>query len=198
MLKALYERVMRLASSPHAGFALFAIAFAESSFFPVPPDVMLAPMVLARPERTWRFAAICTAGSVIGGVLGYAIGYTLEPVGHAILDWTGGAGFEAVFKRNFDKYGIFFILGQGLVPLPYKLLTITTGLFHFNLPEFIAASCLTRSLRFFGVAALVRRFGPGLMAVIERRLLLVSCLLVASLVVTLVVLHLLNRHIGEL
>jgi membrane protein YqaA with SNARE-associated domain len=193
MLKGLYERVMRLSGSRHAHFALFAVAFAESSFFPVPPDVMLVPMVLSRPDRTWRNAAICTAGSVIGGMLGYAIGFTLQPLGHALLAMTGGGGFEAVFKRNFDKYGVFFILAQGLVPLPYKLLTITTGLFHFSLWQFVLASCLTRSVRFFGVAALVRRFGPGLLPMIERRLLLVTSIVVVLIIIALVALGII-RH----
>jgi membrane protein YqaA with SNARE-associated domain len=174
MLKGLYDRVMRLSGSRHAGLALFIVAFAESSFFPVPPDVMLAPMVLARPERWWRSAAICTLGSVIGAVLGYAIGYGLEPVGRWILAMTGHAGGEAALRSGFAKWGVLVILGQGLLPVPYKLVTITSGLAHFPLWQLLLASCVTRSARFFGVAFLVRRFGPALLPVIERRLLLVT------------------------
>jgi membrane protein YqaA with SNARE-associated domain len=183
MLKGLYERVMRLSGSRHAGLALFVVAFAESSFFPVPPDVMLAPMVLARPERWRRNAAICTLGSVLGAVLGYAIGYGLEPVGRWILAMTGHAGGEAALRAGFAKWGVLVILGQGLLPVPFKLVTITTGLAHFPLWQLILAACLTRSLRFFGVAFLVRRFGPGLLPVIERRLLMVSAIVVALVVV---------------
>ncbi|HWF01098.1 MAG TPA: YqaA family protein [Caulobacteraceae bacterium] len=187
MLKGLYSWVMRMAASRHASWALFAIAFAESSFFPVPPDVMLAPMVITRPQDTWRLAAICTAGSIMGGMLGYAIGYQLEPVGHFILALTGNAGAEAVFRQRFHDYGVWFILGQGLLPVPYKLLTITTGLFHFPIWEFVAASCVTRSARFFGVSALVKRYGPGLLPIIERRLMLTAVVVVALAVVVLIV-----------
>jgi membrane protein YqaA with SNARE-associated domain len=186
MLKGLYERVMRLSGSRHAGLALFVVAFAESSFFPVPPDVMLAPMVLARPERWRRSAAICTVGSVVGAVLGYAIGYGLEPVGRWILAMTGHAGGEAALRAGFAKWGVLVILGQGLLPVPFKLVTITTGLAHFPLWQLILAACVTRSLRFFGVAFLVRRFGPALLPVIERRLLMVSSIVVALAVVAFV------------
>ena len=174
MLKGLYDWVMRLSGSRHAGLALACIAFAESSFFPVPPDVMLAPMVLARPERTWRYAAICAAASVVGGMLGYLIGYALEPVGKAILAFFGETGGIAVLRQQFAKYGVAVILIQGLLPIPYKLLTIASGLAHFTFWQFVAASAVTRSARFFGVAALVKRFGPGLLPVIEKRLMLVG------------------------
>ena len=193
MLKGLYAWLMRMAASRHAPLALFIHAFAESSFFPIPPDVMLAPMVLTAPKNTWRYAAICSAGSVVGGVLGYAIGYGLEPVGHFLLALTGNADAEAVFRQRFHDYGVWFILGQGLLPVPYKLLTITTGLFHFPLWEFVLASCVTRSVRFFGVAALVRRYGPALLPVIERRLLLASGVVIGLAVLVFVAMKLLTR-----
>lgn len=193
MLKGMYEWLMRQAASRHAPWALFAHAFAESAFFPIPPDVMLAPMVLTSPKDTWRYAAICTVGSIIGGMLGYAIGYGLEPVGHFLLALTGNAGAETVFRQRFHDYGVWFILGQGLLPVPYKLLTITTGLFHFPLWQFVLASCVTRSARFFGVAWLVRRYGPGLLPVIERRLLLASSLVVGLAVVVFLAVKLITR-----
>jgi membrane protein YqaA with SNARE-associated domain len=180
MLRGLYDRVMRLSGSPHAVFALFAIAFAESSFFPVPPDVMLAPMVLARPERTWRYALVCTSGSIIGGMLGYAIGYLLVPVGHWLLTISGMPGGEAALRAGFAKWGVGIILLQGLLPVPYKLVTITTGLAHFSLWQFVLASCVTRSARFFGVSALVRRFGPGLLPIIEKRLVMAAAIIVLA------------------
>jgi membrane protein YqaA with SNARE-associated domain len=192
MLKGLYDWVMRLSGSRHAGWALACIAFAESSFFPVPPDVMLAPMVLARPERAWRYAAICAAASVIGGMLGYLIGYALEPVGKAILAFFGNAGGEVAIKREFAKYGVAVILVQGLLPIPYKLLTIASGLVHFGFLPFVAASAVVRSARFFGVAALVKRFGPGLLPVLEKRLMLVGGVVLALLVAVVVVVKVLK------
>ena len=194
MLKGVYDRVMRLSGSRHAGWALFAVAFAESSFFPVPPDVMLAPMVLTRPERTWRTALICTLGSVIGGILGYAIGFSLEPVGRWILAATGAPGGDMALRHGFAKWGVLVILGQGLLPIPYKLVTITTGLAHFSLWQFILASCLTRGVRFFGVAFLVRRFGPTLLPVIERRLVLVASIVVGIVALALILLKVFHHH----
>lgn len=191
MLRRVYDWVMRLAARPGATWALLTIAFAESAFFPVPPDVMLAPMVLAKPERAWRYAAICTVGSVTGGVLGYAIGYTLEPVGHWLLAMTGHPGSETALRAAFAKWGVGVILIQGLLPIPYKLVTITTGLAHFPLWKLIAASCVTRSVRFFGVTALLKRFGPALLPVIERRLALAAGAIVAILVLAFLGLRLL-------
>ncbi|MDE2357504.1 MAG: DedA family protein [Alphaproteobacteria bacterium] len=170
MLRGLYEWVMRLSGSPRAIYALFCIGFAESSFFPVPPDVMLAPMVLARPERTWRYALVCTVGSILGGMLGYWIGYTLTPLARELLSLAGMPGAEAALRAGFARWGAGIILIQGLLPIPYKLVTITTGLAHFTFWQFVLASCVTRSARFFGVSALVKRFGPTLLPVIERRL----------------------------
>ena len=168
MLKGLYYRVMRLSGSPHANWALFAVAFAESSFFPVPPDVMLAPMVLTRPERTWRAALICTLGSVIGGILGYAIGFSLEPVGRWILAATGAPGGDMALRHGFAKWGVLVILGQGLLPIPYKLVTITSGLLGYNFPLFVALSVLTRGARFFLVAGVLHWFGEPLRTALER------------------------------
>jgi membrane protein YqaA with SNARE-associated domain len=192
MLKGLYDWVMRLSGSRHAGVALACIAFAESSFFPVPPDVMLAPMVLARPERAWRYAAICAAASVTGGMLGYLIGYALEPVGKAILAFFGEAGGEAALRREFAHYGVVVILIQGLLPIPYKLLTIASGLAHFTFWQFVAASSVVRSARFFGVAALVKRFGPGLLPVLEKRLMLVGGVVLALVVAVVIAVKLLK------
>lgn len=182
MLRRLYSWVMRLSASRHAPLALFAIAFAESSFFPIPPDTLLAPMVLTRPDRTWRYAAICTGGSILGGVLGYAIGYSLAPVGHWLLAVTGHPGGEIPLRAAFAKWGVGVILLQGLLPVPYKILTITTGLAHFPVWKFVLASMATRSIRFFGVAALLKRFGPAMLPLIERRLTLIACVIAAALV----------------
>ncbi len=186
MLRRLYDGVMKLAASRQAALALFAIAFAESSFFPIPPDVMLAPMVLARPQRGWVYAAICTAGSVIGGLAGYAIGYFMGPLGHWLLAVLGHPDGEATFRAWFAQWGLWVILIKGLLPIPYKLVTIASGLAHFNLAVFVAASIATRGARFFASAWILRRFGPSLLPVIERRLAWVVGLTVAAVVLAVV------------
>jgi membrane protein YqaA with SNARE-associated domain len=191
MLRRLYDWTMRFSASRHAPLALVCIAFAESSFFPVPPDVLMAPMVLARPERAWRYAGICAAGSVIGGLAGYAIGYSLSDLAHSLLRSLGHPGAQAAFARLFSRYGVWVILIQGLLPVPYKLLTISSGLAHFPLWKLVAASIVARSTRFFGVAALVKRFGPAALPAIERRLALVGALIVAIAVVVVVAVKLL-------
>jgi membrane protein YqaA with SNARE-associated domain len=182
MFRKLYEWVMRLAGSRHAPASLAAISFAESSFFPVPPDVMLAPMVLARREKAFFYAAICTAGSVLGGLAGYAIGVYLEPVGHFLLRLAGHPEGKGEFQHWFDQYGLYVILAKGLTPIPYKLITITAGFARFDLFTFIWASVLTRGVRFFGVAAILKYFGPAMLEEFEKRITLYSILLLVALV----------------
>lgn len=175
MLARFYHRVLALAASPRAPLWLAVIAFAESSFFPVPPDALLIPMVLARPERAWRLAAICTVASVVGGALGYLIGYALfdvvaQPLLHAYH-------YEAAFTRfqaTYAEYGLWVILIKGLTPIPYKIVTIASGAAHFDFAIFMVASAITRGARFFLVAALLRRFGEPVRLFIEKRLTLVT------------------------
>jgi membrane protein YqaA with SNARE-associated domain len=192
MLRKTYGWVMRLAASRHAASALGAIAFAESSFFPIPPDVMLAPMVLARPDRAWIYAGLCTLGSVIGGLAGYAIGFFLAPFGHWLLAVMGHPDGEAAFRAWFAQWGLWVILIKGLLPIPYKLVTIASGLAHFDLAIFVAASVATRGARFFAIAAILKRFGPGLLPVIERRLAWVTAGIVALIVVAVVAVRFLH------
>lgn len=196
MLRRLYDWVMSMAASRHASKSLFAVSFAESSFFPVPPDVMLAPMVLARPDRAWRYAAICTLASVFGGILGYAIGYFLTPVGQWMMAATGHAGGLVEFKCWYDKYGVWVILAKGLTPIPYKLVTIASGLAAFSFPMFIVASVITRGARFFLVAYVVKTFGPTLLPIIERRLAMVAGGLILLLVIGLAASHFLGGSSG--
>lgn len=170
MLRRLYDSVLRLAGGRYATPWLAAVSFAESSFFPIPPDVMLAPMAFARPERAYYYAAVCTIASVLGGVLGYAIGYFLQPVGLAIINFFGKAEDMDVLKVWFDQYGAWVILAKGLTPLPYKIVTITCGFLQYNFGWFLLASAVTRGGRFFIVAALIKRFGPTIQPVIEKRL----------------------------
>ncbi|MDP3658592.1 YqaA family protein [Phenylobacterium sp.] len=182
MLRKAYDWVMGLAASRHAPSALFAVSFAESSFFPVPPDVMLAPMVLANPKRAYVYAALCTLASVLGGCLGYAIGYYLEPLGHWLLALMGHAEGQAAFQAWFEKYGLAVILVKGLTPIPYKLVTIASGLAQFSFFTFVWASVLTRGARFFLTATLLKYFGPAIRAEVERRMTLYTIIGVVVLV----------------
>ncbi len=182
MFRKIYEWTMRLAGSRHAPASLAAVSFAASSFFPIPPDVMLAPMVLARRDKAFVYAAICTAASVAGGLLGYAIGVWLEPLGLVILRLFGHPEGQAEFQKWFDQWGLAVILIKGATPIPYKLVTITAGLARFDLFTFIWASVLTRGVRFFAVAAIRKYFGPAMLQEFERRLNLYSILLLALLV----------------
>jgi membrane protein YqaA with SNARE-associated domain len=182
MLRRTYAWVMKLSASRHAVPALAAVAFAESSFFPIPPDAMLVPMVLARPDRGWTYATVCTIGSVVGGLAGYAIGYFLGPLGHWLLSVMGHPDGEAAFRAWFAQWGVWVILIKGLLPIPYKLVTIASGLAHFDLGIFIAASVATRGARFFLAAAILKRFGPTLLPVIERRLAMVTFGMLALIV----------------
>lgn len=174
MLRKLYDWAMGLAASRHAPAGLFAISFAESSFFPVPPDVMLAPMVLAKPERAFLYAGLCTLASVLGGLLGYAIGFYLTPLAVQILTLFGHPEAQAEFEALFDKVGLWVILVKGLTPIPFKLITIASGLAHFSLVTFIWASIVTRGARFFLVAGLLKYYGPAIREEFERRMALYS------------------------
>lgn len=187
MLRPLYNWMIRQAGGPHAEKALAVIAFAEASFFPLPPDVMLAPMVMARPEKAWRLALICSVFSVIGGFLGYAIGYYVQPLGHWILALFGHPNGLAEFRAFFAKWGVAVILVKGLTPIPYKLVTIAAGLAQFSLLWFALSSAVTRTVRFFFVAFLFRKFGPELAELIEKRIYVVTAVVLAVIVLGFVI-----------
>ena len=182
MLRKTYDWVMGLAASRHAPASLAAVSFAESSFFPIPPDVMLAPMVLARPERAYVYATICTVASVLGGMLGYMIGHFLGPVGEWLLMITGNSGGQAAFQAWFDQWGLWVILIKGLTPIPYKLVTISAGLAEFSFFTFVWASVVTRGARFFLTATLIKYFGPAVREEVEKRLTLYTVIGVIVLV----------------
>ncbi|MGZ3298059.1 MAG: YqaA family protein [Asticcacaulis sp.] len=194
MFRSLYNWMMKQAATPHAEVALAILSFAEASFFPIPPDVMLAPMVLARRERAWRYALVCAAASILGGCLGYFIGYSLEPIGLAILKFFGHSEGIDAYRKFYGHWGFFIILGQGITPIPYKLTTIATGLAHFPLWQFMLASCITRTSRFMLVAFLCRRFGPEILELIEKRMMLVGSIVLAAVVLGFVLLKLLGHH----
>jgi membrane protein YqaA with SNARE-associated domain len=181
MLHRLYSRVLALAANRHSPWWLAAVSFAESSFFPIPPDVLLIPMALARPGLAWRLAAICTAASVAGGALGYLIGYALfdqlaAPLLHAYHYDAAFARFQATYAR----WGLWVILIKGLTPIPYKIVTIASGAAKFNFFLFMAASLATRGARFFLVAMLLRFYGDAVRDFIERRLTLVTTAVAAG------------------
>ncbi len=182
-LRGLYNWVLKLAGSKHAEPWLFVISFAESSFFPIPPDVMLAPMCYARPDRAYRYALVCTIASVLGALLGYAIGYWLfETLGSAIISVFGYGGKEAELRAQYAEAGVWIIFLKGLTPIPFKLVTIVSGAMAFSIPIFIAACVVTRGLRFLLVAWLFKTFGPTLAPVIEKRIGLFALLFVVVLI----------------
>jgi membrane protein YqaA with SNARE-associated domain len=169
MFDRLYPRLIALAQGPHAEGVLAAVAFAESSFFPIPPDVLLAPMALAKPGSAWRYALIATIASVIGGMLGYAIGAMLyDTVGRWLVDLYGYGAKMEVLKQTYAQWGWLVILIKGVTPIPYKLVTITSGLLGYNFLLFVALSAVTRGARFFLVAGALQWFGEPLRAAMER------------------------------
>jgi membrane protein YqaA with SNARE-associated domain len=183
MLHRLYARVMALAASPYAAWWLALIAFAESSFFPIPPDALLVPMALARPRSAWRFAAICTVASVVGGALGYLIGFALfDQIAQPILKLYGYGPAYAAFQAKFQEYGLWIILIKGMTPIPYKIVTIAAGAARFDFALFMTASVLTRGARFFLVATLLHFFGDTVRDFIGRRLTLVTSALAVGIV----------------
>lgn len=183
MIRRLYRNVLTLAASPRAPWWLGVVAFAESSFFPIPPDALLVPMALAQPQRAWRLAAICTAASVAGGALGYLIGYALfDQLARPLLHAYHYEAAFAHFQATYAQWGLWVILIKGLTPIPYKIVTIASGAARFDFLVFMAASLATRGMRFFLVAGLLRRFGEPVRDFIERRLTLVTSALAAGIV----------------
>jgi membrane protein YqaA with SNARE-associated domain len=183
MLKRLYDRLIATAAGPNAIWALIAVAFAESSFFPIPPDVLLIPMMLAQPRASWRLAAYCTLASVAGGMLGYAIGYWgFDLIGRPILEFYGAMPRYETFRAGFAQWGVWIIILKGMTPIPYKLVTIASGAAHFDFAAFVGASIVSRSLRFFLLALLLGWFGPAVRDFIEKRLALVTSVFAVCLV----------------
>ena len=170
-IRSVYDWSIRQSEKPSARWILFSVAFAESSFFPLPPDALLLPMCLAQRKDALRLAAICTMGSVLGGLLGYAIGACLyETIGQWIVTtYHLEAGF-AKFQQGFNEWGVWIILAKGLTPIPYKLVTIASGVANFPLLPFFLASLLTRGARFFIVAALLKKFGEPIKIFVEKYL----------------------------
>ena len=188
MLRRLYNWCIDAAGKPHAAWILGAVSFAESSFFPIPPDIMLIPMALARPDRAWFFAGLCTVTSVIGGLLGYFIGAMLyDTFGHWLIHLYGYGDKVEAFRAAYAQYGALIILLKGLTPIPYKIVTITSGFAGYNIGLFIVFSVITRAARFFVEAFLLNRYGARARTIIEERLGMWASLAAVALVVGFIV-----------
>ena len=188
LMKRLYHWTLVQAEKPSAPWVLGLIAFMESSFFPVPPDVILVPMSLARPRRAWLYALICTVGSVAGALLGYAIGALLyNTVGLWLIHLYGYGARVSELKALFAQWGWAVILLKGLTPIPFKIVTITCGLLGYNLPLFVALCALTRGARFFILAVLLNLFGETLKGWLERYFGAFMLILVLTIIVGFVI-----------
>jgi len=175
MFRSLYDWTLRVARHRHAIPGMAAVSFAESSFFPIPPDVMLVPMVLARRDQAYLIAAVCTVSSVLGGLFGYAIGYFLyDSVGVWLVNLYGAHHALEEFRAWYDEWGAAVILVKGLTPIPFKVVTIASGFFQFNFPLFVLLAAITRGARFFLIAWLLKRYGSPIQGFIEKRLTLIG------------------------
>ena len=183
MFRGLYKWTLRLAHHRHAVRSMAVVSFAESSFFPIPPDVVLVPVVLANRDRAYTIAAICTVASVLGGILGYFIGYALlETVGAWLIRLYGMADGIESFQATFETYGAWIILLKGLTPIPFKLITIASGVAQFSFGIFLLTAAITRAFRFFLIAFLLKKFGEPVQEFIERRLNLIGWAVLIALV----------------
>jgi membrane protein YqaA with SNARE-associated domain len=171
MLRRVYDWCIGAAGKPHAAWAMGAVSFAESSFFPVPPDAMLIPMALARPDRAYYYALVCTISSVLGGILGYVIGAVLyDSLGQWLMTLYGYGDKVEAFREAYARYGTWIILLKGITPIPYKIVTITSGFAGYDFVLFVIFSAITRGARFFITAFLLHHFGPHIREEIEKRL----------------------------
>lgn len=183
MLRRLYDWTLSLAAGPRADAALFGVSFAEASFFPLPPDILLVPMTLAQPERAYRLAILCGVASTLGGMLGYAIGALLyDTLGLWIIQLYGYGDKMDAFRETYAHYGLWIILLKGLTPIPYKLVSITSGFAGYDIFLFFFLSLVSRILRFLAVGWLLRRYGEPVREFIEKRLELSAILLLTVVI----------------
>ena len=183
LIRRLYDWVLALAGHKHALPALAAVSFLESSVFPIPPDVLLIPMVLAAPRRAFLIAGVCLASSVAGGILGYLIGLVMfEQAGRPMLEFFGYGDRFAEFAESYNEYGALAVLVAGVTPFPYKVITILSGATGLSFPVFVMCSVIARGARFFLVAALLWKFGEPIKSFIEARLGLLFILAAVALV----------------
>ena len=171
MLRRLYDWIIASASRPYATWIMGAVSFVESSFFPIPPDVMLIPMSLARPDRAYFYATLCTVTSVAGGVLGYVIGaYLYDSVGLWLMQLYGYGDKVEAFRAAYHEWGALIIVLKGMTPIPYKIVTIASGFAAYPIVPFILLSFVARGMRFYLLAFLLHRYGPQAREIIEKRL----------------------------
>jgi len=171
MLRRVYDWCIASADKPYALWLMGVVSFAESSIFPIPPDTMLIPMSLARPDKAWTYATLCTITSVAGGVLGYVIGaYLYDTVGHWLIQLYGYGDKVEAFREAYARWGTVIILLKGLTPIPYKIVTITSGFAGYNIWLFVVCSFVARGMRFYFTAFVLNRYGARVRTVIEKRL----------------------------
>ncbi len=183
MIRALYDWTISLANHPKALWALAIVAFIESSVFPIPPDVLMIPMIIAAPRRAFLIASVATVASVLGGLLGYYIGWGLfDAVGRPVLEFYGKADYFDQFAQRYNEWGAWAVLIAGVTPFPFKVITIASGATGLNLIVFTVAAIIARALRFFIVAALLWKFGAPIRDFIEKRLGLMFALFCALLI----------------
>lgn len=183
IIHATYNGMLALSSSPRAMLFLFIVAFAESSFFPIPPDIMIIPMVLATPNKAWRIAGLATVASVIGGYFGYGIGvFLFDQIAKPLLSFYGYLHQFDVFKDYYHQWGAWIVFGAGITPFPYKVITIASGVVGLNLATFTIASILARGMRFYLIAWLLKKWGAPMKEFIEKNLGILSVLFLVLLI----------------
>jgi len=183
LIHSIYDYILKLSASKNAMFFLFLVAFAESSFFPIPPDIMLIPMVLAMPKNAFKIAGLATVASVLGGYLGYLIGAGFfELIAEPILNMYNAMDKFKEFETYYHEYGAWIVFGAGITPFPYKIITIASGAVHLNLIVFTVASVLARGIRFYLVAWLLKKYGEPMKVFIEKNLGWLSILFLVLLI----------------
>lgn len=183
LIRATYDYMLNLASNKNAMYFLFAVAFIESSFFPIPPDIMLIPMVLAAPQKAWKIAGLATVASVLGGFFGYGIGvFFFDIIARPILNFYGYMHQFDVFKGYYHEWGAWIVFGAGVTPFPYKVITIASGVVHLNIWVFALASIAARGCRFFLVAWLLKKYGAPMKEYIEKNLGMLSIVFMVLLI----------------
>lgn len=183
LLRRVYDVCMKWLTTPYGMWVLFGIAFVESSFFPIPPDVFLIALCVALPLKSFRYAAVCTVGSVLGGALGYGLGYWfMDSLGQNIMALYHLADKYELVRELYQKYDVWAVGTAGFTPIPYKLFTISAGVFHLNFPSFMLVSLVSRAARFFLVAALIWKFGAPIKSFIEKYFNILSLLFIVLLI----------------